>query len=387
MTEHHQIDCVIDKTVEYELRSRFSAAGVSSHTVTPPPLSWVSECPRVHWRDAFDGHLQSLREELHAVKSQLDATDENSFRMARDALFPLAKSGSSLFSNRAGHKLDEAMQVVGVWPHLVRWSTENGGVRSIAFADVCGGPGAFSQALYATVPRRTFSQLKGFGMTLYSDKDDTLNWYSELIKKHKFTVTYGVDGTGNIYLPENIHALQSLVQPFAMQLVVADGGFDIAFDVVNYQETISARIVFGQWLAAVAILKKGGCFVLKMFDTFAPITRSMLFLSTLFFDHVHIVKPKHSRVVNSERYLVCVGMRELSPQWEAFLFAIHENGFADDSLLLSCCPPQWVADDVAFCQSMEESTKGIATTQIKGLRMILASPILKSKGTEQRVET
>lgn len=371
---------VADRTVEFEVRSRFACMSSTAELLSVPPPDASSAEPTVHWRNAYSDAADPQRDHLNKVKSQLDSKDVKSYYAARDNLFPLAQSGSQgarEFFNRAGHKLHESMQVIGVWEHLVKVAKDRQ-LRRIAFADVCGGPGAFSQLLYATAPKY-FKALRGFGMTLYSKGEDTLQWYPELVKSKNFFVTYGVEGTGNIYATENIHSLSSVTATSSLLLVVADGGFDVPFDVANFQETISARIVYGQWLAAVACLQEGGCFVLKLFDTFSPFLQSVLYLSTLCFRRVHIVKPKHSRVVNSERYLVCVGFVGISDSWRSYLFERHANGFTEDTLPLALVPQTWMTGDEAFVATVTKLNNEIAEMQAKALQMVLASPLLVEK--------
>ena len=51
--------------------------------------------------------------------------------------------------------------------------------------------------------------------------------------------------------------------------------------------------------------KKGGCFILKIFDCFMQHTIDLLSILSSFYDKVYIVKPNTSRYANSEKYIVC----------------------------------------------------------------------------------
>ncbi|KAH9578098.1 Ribosomal RNA methyltransferase FtsJ domain [Trypanosoma melophagium] len=356
---------VTDKTVEFLLRhdpARLSP-DLASLTGNSFELS--------HWRDAFDTFQQTERLQLWKTKTALDSIDNAAYMAARDALFPLAVSGcqgASAFGNRAGHKLYETMEASGVWEHLrqERQSQKKG--KRIGFVDVCGGPGAFSQALFA-MSRRHKLKLRGFGMTLRGVEG--LDWYSSL-SSSEFLPMYGIDGTGDIFKLANIEALCSLTLTEDIKLVVADGGFNVSFDIANYQETISGRILFGQWLAALKLLRNGGCFVLKLFDTFSPLLRSMLFLSTYLYKRVHVVKPRHSRVVNSERYLVCIDFTGLSPQWMEYFEKCYQDGFIDNDSIPTILPLTWVMEDETFKNDLAEMNATIASNQITALQMVMA---------------
>ncbi|CAE7942763.1 unnamed protein product, partial [Symbiodinium necroappetens] len=52
-----------------------------------------------------------------------------------------------------------------------------------------------------------------------------------------------------------------------------------------------------------------GCFICKFFDTFTHVSCSLLYVAAALFQQVDVVKPRHSRVVNSERYLVAQGFK------------------------------------------------------------------------------
>jgi 23S rRNA U2552 (ribose-2'-O)-methylase RlmE/FtsJ len=67
------------------------------------------------------------------------------------------------------------------------------------------------------------------------------------------------------------------------------------------QEIYSGRIVMSELLSCLMVLKEGGHFVCKLFDSFSHITQSTIFICAQVFRECFIVKPKRSRIVNSER--------------------------------------------------------------------------------------
>ncbi|CBH15881.1 methyltransferase, putative [Trypanosoma brucei gambiense DAL972] len=323
---------------------------------------------RVNWRDAFDTYLAEERSALWAAKTAFDNTDTSAYIAARDALFPQAVSGvhgAVAFRNRAGHKLHETMEAVGLWEYLKGGATRAKG--TFTFVDVCGGPGAFSQALFAMGKEHKL-RLRGFGLTLRNVKG--LDWYTDLPSR-SFFPCYGIDGTGNVFKLENIESLCSLTCKENVRLVVADGGFDVPTEVVNFQETISCRIVYGQWLSAVKLLRPGGCFVLKLFDCFSPFTRAILFLTTHLYESVQVVKPRHSRVVNSERYLVCIGFIGAPKQWLEHFERCYQEGFVDNDNIPTVLPTSLFSGDKIFGADVERMSATIASNQVSGLHAIL----------------
>lgn len=390
---------VEDRSIEFVLRHGEDAEVPDLAALMTRPFT------KRHWRDAFDEVQADVRTALWACKSALDAIDPDTYTATRNKLFPLAASGahssSHQFSNRAGYKLMESMEATGVWMYLTgalparpsaspsppsslstapqKKESGGGGARKrrrdVAFADVCGGPGAFSQALFAMSSKYQL-RLQGYGMTLGAV--DGLDWYPELLRRRRFTATYGLDGTGDIFSLANVECLASVTAPTPLKLVVADGGFHVDFALANYQETISSRILYGQWLAALKLLKSSGCFVLKLFDSFSPLTRAMLYLSTFMYASVHVVKPKHSRVVNSERYLVCLdyqGMPKTASAWMAYLDRCYEEGFTDNDHVPEIIPASWMEKDVRFMADVTAMNATIAANQQTALRMVLEAAL------------
>lgn len=469
----------------------------------------------LHWRDGFDHHQEDLRRTLWGKKDLFNTTNVQEYLTARDHVFPFAKSGGNRkqFFNRAGFKLSEVMEAVGLWEHLSSLcksstsSTTNSKVRDekqskgllasvgvsnslldakkvdeckikstclspflpygvqhsslaspseseatkkrprsesigaspvasafkrllaavknekdiplessdtscleprklkkrtshniVTFADLCGGPGSFAQYLCAEGSRRHF-RMRGFGMTLGGVEG--LDWYPELAlslqgkaassKTSSFSITYGPDGTGNIFELANVNGLVSIAGGNKVALVVADGGFSVSEELQNYQETISSRITYSQWFVALKLQSSGGCFILKLFDTFSPFTRAMLYLSTFLYRYVWIVKPKHSRLINSERYLVCVDFESqsfscsassngqggscatsLSSHWMSHLERCFLKGFQSDEY---CVPtfllsPEVVTRDTVFMKNLYEMNTELGSHQIEGLQLV-----------------
>jgi cap1 methyltransferase len=223
----------------------------------------------------------------------------------RESVFPQDKKGSSRFWNRAGDKLMQVIDATNLFS----------GLTHTTFIDICGGPGAFTQVLLENGPKPSH----GYGMTL--DIPNTPNsdiWYKKLLDCPYFTILKGEDGTGNVYNPANLDYIVKKIEDAGdkgkINFFVGDGGFEIrktadGTHMENLQELFSGRIILSEFLLMMRTLSEGGRFVCKMFDTSSDISASLLYLLTLVFEKVFIVKPIRSRIVNSERYVVGKGMR------------------------------------------------------------------------------
>ena len=104
-----------------------------------------------------------------------------------------------------------------------------------------------------------------------------------------------------------------------MDFITADGGFDFSTD-FNNQEINMAPLLYGQIVFALCMQKKGGSFVLKIFDCFMKHTIELLMLLSSMYEEVYITKPNTSRSANSEKYIVCKRYIYTSVQIYPYLF-------------------------------------------------------------------
>ena len=177
------------------------------------------------------------------------------------------------------------------------------------YAALAEGPGGFIEC-FVNYRKTSFQGNKDniYCITLKPDKVDIPGWkkireFMNSKKRLNINILYGKDGTGNLYNIENIIDFAEKIEK-KMDFVTADGGFDYSTN-FNYQEQMSFQLIYSEMVTALTILKKGGNFVLKIFDIFTIITLQYIFVLSNFFEEVIITKPFTSRPANSERYLVC----------------------------------------------------------------------------------
>lgn len=165
-------------------------------------------------------------------------------------------------------------------------------------------------------------KIRGFGTTLKHPEgtpshhfpDFDLEGFHPLAKRMlaTFTVSYGADETGDITKLANIRAFAGMImqktESMGVDLVVADGGFELPSGQENEAETLSFQLILAQVLAALMTLKRGGNFVLKVFDCYLPPTVGLIHILSRLFDRVHMTKGGLSRPASPERYLVFRGM-------------------------------------------------------------------------------
>jgi len=309
-TVNQPVGLAIERPFEEQLQSFLLTSG------GPLPLSTlpkVDEAVAAKMLDGVHGRPE-LVQELWDAKEQLDELwnkpppplGRNMMqRMARDQLFPHSGKEGEKHENRAGEKLEELSQFVGLL---------EGVPVGAAFLDLCGGPGAWSQFLLA----KPELAMRGFGLTLRSGSGDAADWqsqekddwYPDLLQHPKWSALWGADGTGDLLKPKNLeHAASSLKKSGGVFLCVADGGFSDKAIPPNQLELYFYRLFLAELLTSISVLQPGGRFVCKLYTACSDAMAALLFLTTRLFDYVAIVKPMTSRVAGPERYLYASGFR------------------------------------------------------------------------------
>ena len=174
------------------------------------------------------------------------------------------------------------------------------------------GPGGFIEALVDISARENRDLLASLAMTLKSTDKNIPGWKKSQAFLHsnpKVEITYGKDGTGNLYNLDNHTVFKDVLatKPLSKaNLYTADGGFDFTNDFNNQEENV-ILLLLAEILLGLTVLEKGGVLIIKLFDTVLQPTLEMLYITTRHFREWTITKPKTSRAANSERYLVCRG--------------------------------------------------------------------------------
>lgn len=251
-------------------------------------------------------------------------------------------------------------------------STTNA-ARCFRFADLCGAPGGFSEYLLRRCQERAISCC-GYGMSLIGNneygqgvpwklpeidldssivQDETTSSTTQPVHDpgssavqyltdesgdvgertgvySQFRICTGADGTGDLYWWENVQSFVDLISSYhttgvsqpsdldhqhGVDLVVSDGGFDAQRD-AEHQEELTQKLVVCQVAAALAVLKPGGTFVIKMFGFQTSVIRTVL--ADLFlrrFESMQVLKPISSRPASAERYVVCHGFQGNEADW------------------------------------------------------------------------
>ncbi len=184
--------------------------------------------------------------------------------------------------------------------------------QPMVFGNLAEGPGGFMEAIYNY---RSNLHLKNkscrdifYGITLKPHNEYVPDW-NKMKKifgdKSNIHIEYG-----NLYHYQDVKNYIKCFQKQKAHIVTADGGFDYSAD-FNGQEINSCQIIYSECVVAMNILKEKGTFICKVFDLFTTTMMRILYLLFMNFEEVYFYKPETSRPANSEKYLVCIGYKNL----------------------------------------------------------------------------
>ena len=287
---------------------------------------------------AIMGDLESANwlDCIYSLKSKFNTFDQKFFITARNRANPYELASRSIFINRAAVKLANIDKVFGICDARNRSPSEE-----FIFADICGGPGGFSEYLlwrYCDIPR-----FRGFIHTYVPAVPLELDHFHELADTSRLRVCLGQDNTGDLLIRSNVeHIIETInrdTQQRGVDLVIADGCVSSPKDSgdlqnmarstdgeLNLRELKHIQLMLAQMIVAMSILvEKRGIFILKMFDVFTPISQALIYIMYRLFDRLSLFKPLSSRPANSERYLICQGFRRRRPDIISRLFAMSDQ--------------------------------------------------------------
>lgn len=248
--------------------------------------------------------MKIVIDQLNESKQRSSNIPKEIFRTVRGVANPYEMLGKHQFLNRSAIKLAN-LDYLG---NLIPCS------GSFEFADICGGPGGFTEYLFWRCSRLE-KKIRGWGnnylklgITLKGVQDYQINETKEV-----FNALYGKDGTGDIYSLDNIRTFSETVlaeSESGITLCVCDGGFVTKEDEYHQEEQMK-HLILGQVLICFKILSNAGTAVFKFFDTFLPFTVELIYILSIQFEKIAIVKPFSSRPANSERFIIC---KEFNPR-------------------------------------------------------------------------
>lgn len=382
-------------------------------------VTWLSRCPEdppdldmLHsWSQEgkkklnIDGEVNfcdpKILEGVLKAKTIFDHLDGKELQRARSRCNPFETLGKLFFQNRAALKMANMDAVFDfMFTHPVNEAGESliGPNDLLYFADVCAAPGGFSE--YVLWRRKTDSQgfcdAKGFGFTLRENDFKLHDFFAAPAEFFEpFYGKSGLDGDGDVYVPENITNFRNFVLKSTggqgIHFMMSDGGFSVEGQ-ENLQEILSKRLYLCQCLVALGILRTDGHFVTKLFDVFTVFSVGLVYLMYRCFKYVTLHKPNTSRPANSERYLVCKWKRENIEDVYEYLFEMNQRleGLNADRDVTELVPMDVLKEDKEFFDYIYNSNNELGFRQMVSLRKIQVycqdTQLIEPRQAELRLE-
>jgi 23S rRNA U2552 (ribose-2'-O)-methylase RlmE/FtsJ len=188
-----------------------------------------------------------------------------------------------------------------------------GHLDNIRGAHVCEGPGGFIEALYDEACKNKKKVQVSIAMTLKSKQTNVPGWKraSQFLQRNRSVrILYGQDDSGDILKLENQQFfIDYCIHPSyggKMNIFTADGGFDFSCDYTK-QEKMIFPLLLASTKIGFEVLKKGGVFIIKIFDFYEKATIDLLYLLSCHFSEWILYKPAMSRPCNPEQYFIGKG--------------------------------------------------------------------------------
>jgi 23S rRNA U2552 (ribose-2'-O)-methylase RlmE/FtsJ len=247
------------------------------------------------------------------------------------------------------------------------------------------GPGGFIEALANT---RNNKSDRYIGISLLDDKNDpnipAWKKTDSFLKNNKNVfLENGKDNTGDILSLENFAYCKNKYAN-SMHIVTADGGFDFSID-FNKQEINVSKLLFAQLCYAIVLQKKGGTFILKIFDCFMEQSIDILYILSSFYEKIYLMKPNTSRYANSEKYVICKGFLYNSSDhyysylYNAFNKMLHVNNNLYIHRFLN------ISISSYFITKLEEFNAIFGQQQIENIHYTIT--LIDSKNNQDKIDS
>lgn len=337
----------------------------------------LSNCPIVI-SNSLSNYLYQIKENIDNREEQWDIFKKytNPFEYIHSVI-PYRKKTVAMHKplSRSYFKMIEICNLF----NLVPSSSKTKEIKTFHLAE---GPGGFIEAI---ANLRLSKEDKYYGITLLDNKDDTNipSWKksANFLKEFENVILEnGIDGTGNILKIENFEYISEKYKS-SMDIITADGGFDFSID-FNQQEIMIGKLLFAQIAFTLCLQKKGGSFILKIFDCFMQHTVDLLELLSSFYEKVYIVKPQTSRYANSEKYIVCIGfIHTTCDDFYPYLDKCFRDMSDNDNTCLRFLESQ---TNYAFIKKLEEYNAIFGQKQIQNIQYTLS--LMENKIKHDKIE-
>lgn len=248
----------------------------------------------------------------------------------------------------------------------------NSSLNNLTSLHLCEAPGHFINSVSHFINSRyPHINHKWYGNSLNPYNQSNQEKYGKVfsddygfIKNYPDQWLWGADDTGDITKDVNIQFFKDNYAK-SVDLITSDCGMGQETRAEYFlQEITMSKANFSQILISLIVLKLGGSGVFKYFIPFTkPLTVSVIYLLSRFFEQVYIVKPVNSSPTNNEIYFVAINKLYDLSEKNYDLFKNFLNNFDTETYLFK------EIDDM-FMKQLNDIIYRLVNSQIDQLKTV-----------------
>jgi 23S rRNA U2552 (ribose-2'-O)-methylase RlmE/FtsJ len=275
-----------------------------------------------------------LYNEVNKLKINIDDIKEKKWRLIRTLV-----TDYEFVGNHHYHKIKELHNINPIsrayfklWELLIKY--ENYFLfqtkKIVNYVGLAEAPGGFIQSF---INYRNNKKDQITTISLKTNKKSNIDF----VENSNINITYGdIDRNhdGNLLNPEIIdYFCNEIIDK--VNFVTADGGFALNNNKKEmYKGQYHNHLFLCEIYITLRILQNGGNFILKTYDLSNKVTIDLIEILNKVFNIVRIEKPKTSREMNNENYIVCIDYK-INHILNKKLFSIINNLWENKNLILT----------------------------------------------------
>jgi len=263
----------------------------------------------------FENNIKNSYKKFISIQKNLPELDKKIFSQISPLDFTRQKNIP--FETYNEYNLDKTMSNAGrkIYEIIYRENIISDNIKKLNHFDICGFPGSFIIGInyYLKIHKKNVL----YNWKIQSYKSDNVGFLKDnygLLKKYPKNFLFGSKKTnfsGDITNVDNIKEYYNYFKNNKNDLVTSDCGIGVSYENSHLREQKTLKIFFGQFICGLMVLKKGGSLIMKSYSQFKKFSLSLIYLMTILFEKVYIIKPESSRQpLGKEIYIVCVNYND-----------------------------------------------------------------------------
>lgn len=254
---------------------------------------------------------KDLYDKINNLKEQIDNIPNKKWRLIRTIV-----TDYEFVSNNNYHKIKCLKSITPIsrayfklWEILIKFESQFDlqNLKNITYIGLAEAPGGFIKCFldYRKKFNHYNDKIIGISLKHEGEIDKKIDW---IIKNNNLEIVYGdknKNHNGDLLNPEILKYFCNKYNNSA-DFVTADGGFALNDNIKERNKgQYHCNLFLCEIFAALNVLKNGGKFIIKIYDFSNKVTIDLINVLNKVFKFVKIIKPKTSREMNNENYIVC----------------------------------------------------------------------------------